>query len=227
MGLPWDLQLDLIWQLALAAVLGAAIGFEREWRNHIAGLRTHALVSVGAALFTMAGAYGFVDIVKGDQIDPLRVAAQVASGIGFIGAGAIIRHGRSVRGVTTAASLWMSAAIGVATGAGLTLIASAAVVVTLVVLIGFRVLEAHGKLAQRTRTFELTLRHGSTSLGQILEVLERLGAIQDVEVEDAGGLVNGKDRAVTIIVETRDTDACARTAGELAMLDQVAAVRIG
>ncbi len=226
MELPWDLQLDLVWHLALAAILGAAIGFEREWRNHIAGLRTHALVSVGAALFTVAGAYGFVDVLRGDQIDPMRVAAQVASGIGFIGAGAIIRHGRSVRGVTTAASLWMSAAVGVATGAGLTWVATASVAVTLVVLVGFRYLEERGELARRTRTFELTVRRGNGSLGAVLEVLENLGAITDVTVDDADGLDGPDERSVTIAIDTRDSEACAHAAAQLATLEQVITVRV-
>jgi putative Mg2+ transporter-C (MgtC) family protein len=109
-------------RLFVAAVLGGAIGFERELRERQAGLRTHLVVSVGSALFTLVSAYGFRDfLVNGGSLvrtDPTRIAAQIVSGIGFLGAGAIIRQGLSVRGLTTAASLWLVAAIGMASGAG-------------------------------------------------------------------------------------------------------------
>jgi putative Mg2+ transporter-C (MgtC) family protein len=111
-------------RLAIAAALGSVIGFEREFREREAGLRTHLLVAVGAALFTIVSAYGFRDILGASgpsvlvRLDPSRIAAQIVSGIGFLGAGAIIRQGLSVRGLTTAASLWVVAAIGMAAGAG-------------------------------------------------------------------------------------------------------------
>jgi putative Mg2+ transporter-C (MgtC) family protein len=109
-------------RLVVAAALGAAVGLERELREREAGLRTHMLVSLGSALFTLASAYGFNEfLVNGGAVvraDPTRIAAQIVTGIGFIGAGAIIRQGGSVRGVTTAATLWVVAAIGLATGAG-------------------------------------------------------------------------------------------------------------
>ncbi len=98
-------QWELILRLAGRAFLAAAIGLEREVRNQPAGLRAHALVAVAAALFTLAGAYGFGDIHKGSNVDPARVAAQVVTGIGLVGAGCIITHGMSVRGLTTAATL--------------------------------------------------------------------------------------------------------------------------
>jgi len=107
-------------RLVIAAGLGGAIGFERELRERQAGLRTHLVVCVGSALFTLVSAYGFEDFftATGTPIDPTRIAAQIVSGIGFRGAGAIIRQGLSVRGLTTAATLWLVAAIGMAAGAG-------------------------------------------------------------------------------------------------------------
>jgi putative Mg2+ transporter-C (MgtC) family protein len=109
-------------RLFVAAVLGGAIGFERELRERQAGLRTHLVVCVGSALFTLVSAYGFRDFIAAGnayaRIDPTRIAAQIVSGIGFLGAGAIIRQGLSVRGLTTAATLWLVAAIGMASGAG-------------------------------------------------------------------------------------------------------------
>src|SRR5690348_11877594 len=126
LSLNWD---EALLRLALAGVLGGLIGLEREVREREAGLRTHLLVAVGAALFTIAGAYGF-DSAR--AIDPTRVAAQVVTGIGFLGAGAIIRQGFSVRGLTTAATLWVVAAVGLASGAGYY---SGAVITTAVVLV--------------------------------------------------------------------------------------------
>src|SRR5215217_5966167 len=131
---------DITWaevalRLVLAAVLGGAVGLERELREREAGLRTHLLVSVGAAVFTLVSAYGFNDFNYGSRegitLDPTRIAAQIVTGIGFLGAGAIIRQGLSVRGLTTAATLWVVAAIGMATGAGYY---SAAVLATVIVL---------------------------------------------------------------------------------------------
>src|SRR3954454_17592933 len=129
---------DAFLRIGAAAGCGALIGIERESRNQLAGIRTHALVAAGAAVFTLAGAHGFPDLPRGPNVDPMRVAAQIASGIGFIGAGAIIRDRGSVRGITTAAALWVSAAVGLAAGAGLWWVAVAGAVVTLLVLILLR-----------------------------------------------------------------------------------------
>jgi putative Mg2+ transporter-C (MgtC) family protein len=113
---------DALLRLAVAAGLGTAIGLEREIRDREAGIRTHLLVSLGSALFTVVSAYGFhAFLSSGDNViraDPTRIAAQIVTGIGFLGAGAIIREGLSVRGLTTAATLWVVAAIGMACGAG-------------------------------------------------------------------------------------------------------------
>jgi putative Mg2+ transporter-C (MgtC) family protein len=107
---------EVLLRIFVAAALGGAIGVERELRERQAGLRTHLVVSVGSALFTLVSAYGFSSF--DGKVDPTRIAAQIVSGIGFLGAGAIIRQGLSVRGLTTAASLWLVAAIGMAAGAG-------------------------------------------------------------------------------------------------------------
>jgi putative Mg2+ transporter-C (MgtC) family protein len=113
---------ELAGRLALAALLGGAIGIEREIRDHEAGFRTHMLVSLGSALFTVVSAYGFESFLVGGttvvRADPTRIAAQIVTGIGFLGAGAIISHGMNVRGLTTAASVWTVAAVGLCCGAG-------------------------------------------------------------------------------------------------------------
>jgi len=128
--LSFDTELLLAGRLAAGLVLGAVIGFERELHRQPAGFRTHSLVALGAALFTIVSAYGFV----GDTVDPTRIAAQIVSGIGFIGAGTILQHRGNIRGLTTAASLWSVAAIGMAAGAGLLVMAVIGTVLILVVL---------------------------------------------------------------------------------------------
>ena len=117
-------------RLGLAVMRGSTVGLERQARNKIAGVRTHALVALGASLFTIVGAFGF-----GFRGDPIRVAAQVVTGIGFIGAGAIVRAGASVTGVTTAATLWVAASFGVATALGLYAVGLTAGAMTLFVML--------------------------------------------------------------------------------------------
>src|SRR6201996_4864858 len=112
-------------ELGLAFVLSSLIGLEREWRQKSAGLRTHTLVGFGAALFLIISKYGFSDVLVGRSVvlDPSRVAAQIVSGLGFIGGGLIFVRRDAVRGLTTAAIVWMTAAIGMACGAGLAILA--------------------------------------------------------------------------------------------------------
>jgi putative Mg2+ transporter-C (MgtC) family protein len=120
------LQADLAFRLVVAAVLGALVGLEREIHQHPAGMRTHLLVSFGSAMFTVLSVFGFVGVLasgEGTAPDPTRIAAQIVTGIGFLGAGAIIKYGTSIRGLTTAGSLWATSAIGMAAGAGQPLLA--------------------------------------------------------------------------------------------------------
>ena len=180
--------LDVLLRIGLAAALGALVGAEREMRRHAAGIRTHALVAVGAALFTLAGAYGFSDIARSANVDPMRVAAQVASGIGFIGAGAILRHGMTVRGLTTAAALWASAALGVAAGAGFFPGALAGVGVVMATLIALRLVRNR---LRPTSNEDVVLRvayeRGQGTLGHVLAGISRLdGEIEGVRIEDEG-----------------------------------------
>jgi putative Mg2+ transporter-C (MgtC) family protein len=139
--MTFDLGTDLvlIGRLLIAAVLGAVIGIEREIHDHPAGIRTHLLVSLGSALFTVLSIVGFPS-ADGTATDPSRVAAQIVTGIGFLGAGAIIKYGPSVRGLTTAASLWAAAGIGMAAGAGWPVLALATTVIVVVSLWPLRVL---------------------------------------------------------------------------------------
>jgi len=127
-------DLELIRRLLLAAALGAVLGFERELRQKDAGLRTNVLIAVGSALFTLMS----IELSRGTGADPARIAAQIVTGIGFLGAGAIIRTERHVQGLTTAATVWVNAAIGVAAGGGqyhLAMIATAVTILVLLVLV--------------------------------------------------------------------------------------------
>ncbi len=128
----------LILRLLLAAGLGAAIGIEREYRRKPAGLRTNILIAVGSALFTILS----VAIGRGSST-PDRIAAQIVSGVGFLGGGAILRSGDSVHGMTTAATIWVNAAVGVAAGAGEYGLAASATALTLVVLALLPPIEAY------------------------------------------------------------------------------------
>lgn len=185
-------SLEVVFRIALAAGLGGAIGLERELREREAGLRTHLLVSVGSALFTMVSAYAWTgwrfSTEEGLVFDPTRIAAQIVTGIGFLGAGAIIRQGLSVRGLTTAATLWVVAAIGMAAGVGYyeaALVTTALVLLTLwpLRIIAFR-------LAARTRPEEgrlaVQLPSGASAVS-VLEAVESAGAdVSALEFADEG-----------------------------------------
>jgi putative Mg2+ transporter-C (MgtC) family protein len=183
---------EILLRIVLAAVLGGAIGFERELREREAGLRTHLLVSVGAALFTMVSAYAWTDWRFSNEsgliFDPTRIAAQIVTGIGFLGAGAIIRQGLSIRGLTTAATLWVVAAIGMATGAGYY---AAAVITTVLVLVSLWPLRvAAFRFSERWRPEEgrlaLELGAGATAVS-VLEAVEEAGAsVRSLEFEEEG-----------------------------------------
>jgi putative Mg2+ transporter-C (MgtC) family protein len=111
-------QFELSARIIIAAGLGALIGLEREIHGHPAGIRTHMLVALGSAIFTIMSIHGFGQDVDPSRVDPTRIAAQIVSGIGFLGAGAILKDGIVIRGLTTAASLWATSAVGLGAGAG-------------------------------------------------------------------------------------------------------------
>lgn len=131
-------SVSIIIRIALSALLGGLIGIEREIHRHEAGLRTHILVCIGSALIMLTSQYVF-DIYKGvAPVDPSRIAAGVITGIGFLGAGAIIRYGMAVKGLTTAASLWVTSAVGLAVGCGFYLAGVFTTIVVILVLLILR-----------------------------------------------------------------------------------------
>jgi putative Mg2+ transporter-C (MgtC) family protein len=162
---------ETIARLLLAAIAGSIIGFERERLLWAAGLRTHMLVCVGACLIMIVSAYGFSDVLGAHVIlDPSRVAAQVVSGIGFLGAGTILFRGEIVRGLTTAASLWAVAALGLAIGGGLYVAAGAATLIVLFILAGIKPFEERYRERMHGRSLRLTVRRGSMSLGVLRQI---------------------------------------------------------
>jgi putative Mg2+ transporter-C (MgtC) family protein len=165
---------QIILRLLIATILGAAVGLERERLEWAAGLRTHALVCVGAALFMIVSAFGFADALGSSDVilDPSRVAAQVVSGIGFIGAGTIIFRREIVRGLTTAASIWAVAAIGLAVGGGMYLAAIVATVLALVILAVVKPIEWRVFKHRRARQVNLTVDVQEISLSDIKAEIE-------------------------------------------------------
>jgi putative Mg2+ transporter-C (MgtC) family protein len=166
-------NIELVARLVMAAALGSVIGFERERLAWAAGLRTHMLVCVGSALFMLVSAFGFADALKGDHVvlDPSRVAAQVVSGIGFLGAGSILLRNEIVRGLTTAASLWSVAAIGLAVGGGLYTASIAATAIILVILAGIKPLERRFISVKQRRQLTMLVDRGALSFHALHEAL--------------------------------------------------------
>lgn len=162
---------EMVARLVLAGVMGSVIGFERERLLWAAGLRTHMLVCTGACLFMLVSAFGFSDVLghKDVVLDPSRVAAQVVSGIGFLGAGTILFRGEVVKGLTTAASLWVVAAIGLAVGGGLYVPALAATLLVVAILAGVKPIEESWRARQGTRSLHLTVKAGGLSIDTLHE----------------------------------------------------------
>jgi putative Mg2+ transporter-C (MgtC) family protein len=210
---------DVLLRLFVAAALGGAIGLERELRERQAGLRTHLVVSVGAALFTLVSAYGFTD--WGVRVDPTRIAAQIVTGIGFLGAGAIIRQGLSVRGLTTAATLWLVAAIGMAAGAGYwegALIATLGAIITLGPLrtIAYRFLTRYRPALDRLL---VEIPAGGSPV-PVIDAIERQGGhVVSLDVAQ-----EGDRRSIAVDVQLETGSAPAVVAG-VAEIDGVLEVR--
>lgn len=204
--------LELIVRLLLAAVLGSILGYEREARSKAAGLRTHTLVALGAALFTISGAFGVANV----GVDQTRVAAQVVTGIGFIGAGTIVRSGLTVTGLTTAATLWMAAALGVASAVGLYEVATvggAVAMVTLVVLGSLRPTQ----LWRHRRRLELLYQPGHGTLGPLFSAVHEAGGeVKQMWMTEENGL-----RHVTASVTRVKEPDFSEILGMLASRDEV------
>jgi putative Mg2+ transporter-C (MgtC) family protein len=213
---------ELLWRLGLALVLSTIIGLEREWRQKSAGLRTYTLVGLGSALFLLVSEYGFFDELERGRVvlDPSRVAAQIVSGIGFIGGGLIFVRRDSVRGLTTAAGVWLAAAVGMAAGGGLPVLAIASTAAYLVVTTTYpaiaRRLPSSGAAPSPLRIKYLDGR------GVLREALARVtGAgfdVSDVSFE------RDDHETVTVEVEVRGREPLSGLVTELGELDGVVSV---
>jgi putative Mg2+ transporter-C (MgtC) family protein len=179
---------ELILRLAVTVALCGAVGLERETRGQVAGIRTHILVGLGAALFTLVSAYAFDAGDPNSNVDPTRIAAQIVTGIGFLGAGTIIRQGLTVRGLTTAASLWIVAAIGMAGGAGYYVGAGATTLIVLGTLIGIRKIRPALLSTLRTNFVLLEVETDEKGeFGPILDALAKHGVRVDVMASERDG----------------------------------------
>lgn len=165
----------IVQRLILAAALGGIIGWERERRNKQAGFKTHLLVSVGSALIMLTSIYGFGDLINhpNARFDPARLAAQVVSGIGFLGAGAILRHSNMiVSGLTTAATLWVVAAIGLSVGSGFYFPAVATTVIVMISVVLLRGFEAKFATSKKVRELKMMIEDKTGILKEINGIFE-------------------------------------------------------
>ena len=220
-------ELDILWRLGLALLLSSAIGVEREMRQKMAGLRTYSLVGVGAALFMLVSIFGFGDMVghRSVSLDPSRVAAQIVSGIGFIGGGIIFVRRDTVKGLTTAAGVWVTAAVGMACGGDLPVLAVATTLVYFVV--AYLYPELVRRLPRsRDAPSELRLVYldGHGILREALAECARRGfSISDLSIKHTGARgANGNAAAiVTVELEVRGRGPIAELATELHEMDGI------
>jgi putative Mg2+ transporter-C (MgtC) family protein len=214
---------EALLRLLLAAGLGGAIGLERELRDHEAGFRTHLLVSLGACVFTLVSAYAWTDWTfsnsSGTVFDPTRIAAQIVTGVGFLGAGAIIVRGINVRGLTTAATLWVVAAIGMAAGTGYYEVSVGSAFLVLVSLGPLKLLSA--RFVSRVRPEEAVLAVNLAPSGEGTRVLSR--------IEELGGVIDsvefGDERTLDVVLRASRRSESAKVAEGISHLEDVERVQ--
>ena len=217
----------ILLRLGLALVLGAIIGAERESSEHSAGLRTNALVALGASLFTVVSGYGFADLIgmAHVQLDPSRIASYVVAGIGFLGAGTIFlqRDKEKVKGLTTAATIWIVAAIGLACGSGLLLEAVAGTIMALIVLVLLRYVERILLLRRTSAEHRLHIETTSLADSFIDHVYEACGH-SGVTIEALGIRSEQGIDTIKVTCHISDPAALGRLVSELKTLPGVRAV---
>lgn len=195
---------DLAIRLVVAALLGAAVGLERELRDHPAGLRTHLTVALGSALFAIVSAYAFQEFERAGngpyRVDVSRVASNVVMGVGFLGGGTILKHGVSVRGLTTAASLWVTAAVGLAVGLGQYMVAGVTTLTMVATLLGLR--PVVDLLARRYAYNEALIVVRTAKDGDLIETIRAVRSLEAVEVRSLK-VIREDDGSSTLEVDTR------------------------
>jgi putative Mg2+ transporter-C (MgtC) family protein len=220
-------------ELGLAFILSALIGLEREIRHKSAGLRTYTLVGFGAALIMLVSKYGFMNVLVNNRVvlDPSRVAAQIVTGIGFIGGGLIFVRRTNVRGLTTAAIVWLTAAIGMACGAGLPILALAVTGGHFVVVFGFPYIASHLPRSRWTPSLlQICYQDGREVLREVLvRCTQHNFAISrlQVEKESPANSQDSADRTVTVALEVQGIGSVAKLAAKLADIEGVVSVNAG
>jgi putative Mg2+ transporter-C (MgtC) family protein len=229
--MPVPGEWDLVWRLVLALALSTAIGLERDLRQKSAGVRTYSLVGLGAALFMVISKYGFSDVLNQRNVilDPSRVAAQIVSGIGFIGAGLIFVRRDSVRGLTTAAGVWLTAAVGAACGASLYVLAVAATVgYFLGVFVIFPLVDRLPAAASPVAALRVAYEDGRGILRRVLAACTaRDFKIADINVNRSEGSPARTGSAVVVALELHGKGPVAELAAELGEIDGVLSVAAG
>jgi putative Mg2+ transporter-C (MgtC) family protein len=216
--------IDMLIRLGLAFTAGTIIGFERSKRRQVAGLRTHILISTGACLLMLLSIWLPQEHSAMKNGDPGRIAAQVVSGIGFLGAGAIIRLGNNVKGLTTAASLWLIAAVGLAIGAGMFIAAACAELISLITLSLMVFVEKKFFPAERSKTLELHYKDNNPDAEKVLEILKTYGVrAQSMDVNQSSG---NKSARLKILVSIPDITDLSRLVRALKKTGNVGKVEI-
>jgi putative Mg2+ transporter-C (MgtC) family protein len=205
-------ELDMIIRLCLGFVAGAIFGLERSSRRQVAGLRTHILIATGATLLMLLSIYILQQFYAQRGGDPGRIAAQVVSGMGFLGAGAIIKLGNNIRGLTTAASLWFVAALGLAIGAGMFLVAGSAVILGLITLILLHKVENRVFPSKRFKLLEIFYKDDSENTKEVLDIVKGSGIdIQTIDVNHGSKDKGTKLKLLVTIPNNADIASIART----------------
>ncbi len=217
---------ETLLRLLVAALAGSIIGLERERLQWAAGLRTHMLVCVGSCLVVIVSAHGFTDILSQRVVlDPSRIAAQVVSGIGFLGAGTILLRGEIVKGLTTAASLWAVAAIGLAIGSGLYVAGLATTLIVIVILAGLKPLEERVRDSSQTRQLVISTKRDTMSMASLHDVIgSRATRVKQFILEKGA---EGDTDAIQIVFTRLSRAAVDDVAAQLRAHPDVISVEVG
>lgn len=209
---------QILLRLAVALLLGAVVGFEREQKEHAAGMRTIALISLGCSLFTIISAYGFLDLlaIPHTTIDPTRVASYIVAGIGFLGGGAIFLSGENakVKGLTTAATIWVIAAVGIACGIGMFFAALVVTGMMLVILFLIPFGERAVLPAASSNLQRLNIKASSIS-GQFIADIYETCTRNKISIEKLTVVPEKEDEEIAIVCRISDQETISKVIGEL------------
>lgn len=213
--------IELILKLLLSLALGGIVGYEREYKSRPAGLRTHILVCIGAALVQIT-AINYYRNSGLNNMDPMRLGAQVISGIGFLGAGTILKEGSSIKGLTTAASIWVVGCIGLAVGTGLYIEATAATMLIYAALKGFKRIEDNMAKSKKYISFEITAKNTSGMIGKIGSML----GMQEISIDNIDILESDEENvSIYVTLKLKDIIPIEKLADDLISIEGVRKVK--